>query len=93
MKELRAKIIEVLYPLPHEDEITLADVLRAVQGVNPEVSLVTATSAGTAEFAYWNGDTYPDATIKTTRIHWNLALPLDEQGPEVIAFLSSLLLV
>lgn len=69
--------------------ITLADVLRAIEGldgpelaVNNEGQFFVFLGAGNGERSdSWEG----------TTTAWNLALPLDEQEPEVIEFLHKIL--
>lgn len=97
LEAVRAKVIEAVPEIvvnPHAQligwdhkvtyfeecrPITIADVLRAIHKV--EGIYATIDTKGQLNVSPFKGDT-----------QWNLALPLDEQEPEVIEFLAKILL-
>lgn len=73
--------------------ITLADVLRAIEANwgfehDPAYSHVVVHSTGVIGIREEPDDAYPfmDETVQ-----WDLALPLDDQEPEVVEFIGSIL--
>ena len=94
IEQVRAKVIEAvpeietmssLREIAHEKDlykqrpITLADVLRATQEAEG-FNYITIDSNG-----------YMRRESVGTASYWNLALPLDEQEPEVIEFIAKVL--
>lgn len=72
--------------LTQERPITLADVLRAID-------IALGKSMGDVFLMYPDGAMmWSEPEVETLRATWNLALPLDEQEPEVIEFLAKILL-
>jgi len=83
-------------------EISLADVLRAIEATGNDLNGLVVSPSG--YFLEYEGDydschteiirTVKVEGLKTKRpraIQWNLALPLDEQEQEVIEFLAKIL--
>lgn len=92
LESLRAKIIEAMPEitsrgyLPHKCPITLADVLRAI-GKNYSITFAIAVDGEFEWRIFMNNET----VIQRTGYVWNLALPLNEQSPEVHEFLNKIL--
>lgn len=69
--------------------ITLADVLRAMGDEPGEEGVVLNTAGDMCVMTLVDGEAMRKAP--GTIVRWNLALPLDEQEPEVIEFLAKVL--
>lgn len=94
LERVRAKIIEAVpeiadrpsqFTVVAKDRgprITLADVLRAIGSNHESDNVRLFLDIGEVEF---------DDPLRKISCKWNLALPLDEQEPEVIEFISKVL--